>query len=146
MDCIPYVDLLYKTKIIFRSIHKMRFLSFFIQMFLAISNIQAASVRLSDPWWPLRRVKWTLDDPLTLKITFRCMVRMDWIDWRDPLCSLIWCSITRSEVQWITGSTMPCMVTCDNHVTKIWHKCLDHMTNFQPDLILYWPRDRLENK
>ena len=49
MDCIPYVDLLYKTKIIFRSIHKMRFLSFFIQMFLAISNIQAASVRLSDP-------------------------------------------------------------------------------------------------
>ena len=49
MDFIPYVDLLYKTKIIFRSIHKMRFLSFFIQMFLAISNIQAASVRLSDP-------------------------------------------------------------------------------------------------
>ena len=71
---------------------------------------------------------------------------MDWIDWRDPLCSLIWCSITKSEVQWITGSTTPCMVTCDNHVTKIWHKCLDHMTNFQPDLILYWPRDRIENK
>ena len=56
MDCIPYVDLLYKTKIIFISIHKMRFLSFFIQMFLAVSNIQAASVRLYWPSmtsWPL---------------------------------------------------------------------------------------------
>ena len=144
MDCIPYVDLFYKTKIIFRSIHKMRFLPFFIQMFLAISNIQAASVRLSDPRWPHGRVKLALDDLVTLK--FRCMVRMDWIDWRDPLCSLTWCSITKSEVQWIMGSTTPCMVTCDKHVTKIWQKCLNHMTHFQPDLILYWPRDRLENK
>lgn len=56
MDCVPYVDLLYKTKIIFSSIHKMRFLSFFIQMFLAISNIQAASVGFYWPSmtsWPL---------------------------------------------------------------------------------------------
>ena len=66
MDCIPYVDLLYKTKIVFRSIHKMRFLSFFFQMFLAISNIQAASVRLFDPWWPLGQLKLTIDDLVTL--------------------------------------------------------------------------------
>ena len=42
---------------------------------------------------------------------------MDWTDWRDHLCSPIWCLITKNGAQWNMSSTTPFMVICDKDMT-----------------------------